>query len=587
MLSEDLLSCLEATLRHKFKKPMGGKQIILVGDFMQLPPVEEKSILYSSMLSEYKFNFIYARTILRQTDPKFINLLNDVRFNTLNEESMKNLITMRRILQDPIMLRCTNAEVDRINNARMSSIAGVEHTYDVITTKECSCSYSPLKKIFPSTLKVGCKVMLLTNMNVEIGLVNGAIGLLVGFSDTFTETFTEPYEHGYESNDTIPIVNFHGTNYGIGYIAKNHTIKVKSAKSDIPATKKICGSIIYVPLKLSWSITIHKAQGGTYSDLDIYISRPSPGLFYTALSRAKSMNSVNLAGFVPQWIQVDQDIIKQLLRLCSLRPAVSNISPATSNISPATSNISPPNLESPAIDIINNFSDLPAQISVIGKESKFNNPKVIGIILKLRSEGLTFAKIRAKLIEFGVTMAEKTISSYYKKYSGTSIALFFLLFCLLTYMDIVTVLSLILAFIILSIIGTLVYRKVYSRKVIEGLRFDFKKEEDMYSLVINHSAENGRAVAILNGEPKFSEELPVGEWNEFNRLAHTLMQSPPQCASQAQLAQLTIKMAGESDDKIIQLGDLTCLSAKDGAVIGGMFAKLTNTLSPEAVIDNE
>jgi len=303
MMTPDLFEKLEEIARtiRRDQRPFGGLQIIMVGDFYQLPPIskgDQTDFVFESPLWKKLGLITHDLTqIVRQKDEAFQIILNQARCGQLTKESLK--ILKRRMNLDyksmeiqPSMLFTRRAEVDTINMNHLRKLTGDRKTYKAttifnpLTQTQGLTNDSPeviqviqgLDKIAAYstelTLAVGAQVMLLTNMNPGAGLVNGSRGVVIGFD--------RPTKDDTAATDTLfPVVRFKS---GI-QIIQHHDWEVP----DMPGIKRQ-----QLPLKLAYAITIHKAQGATLDCalIDVGGRTFEYGQAYTALSRLKDMESL-------------------------------------------------------------------------------------------------------------------------------------------------------------------------------------------------------------------------------------------------------------------------------------------------------
>lgn len=324
MLTPELLEKLDAVAKlvRRDEKPMGGLQIIFVGDFYQLPPVVkegETSFVFESPL----WNTIVQETvsltkILRQDDPVFHKILDEARKGLLSKESF-------RILQEkakdkswetfeirPTLLYTRRAIVDRINEANLKALPGDPVILRAKTVFQPSLSTARLTRQSPEVLRIaeqmdrdssympelrlkkGAQVMLLSNLNYELGRVNGARGVVVGFEGS--------------EESRIPIVQFKtGSPVPIS--------KTSWMSSDLEGVGRE-----QVPLKLAYAITVHKAQGATLDSalIDIGSSTFECGQAYVALSRVKNLESLYVWDVEPTAFRAHPKVSDFYRRLDSL-----------------------------------------------------------------------------------------------------------------------------------------------------------------------------------------------------------------------------------------------------------------------------
>lgn len=279
-------------------RPMGGLQVIFVGDFFQLPPVNKDSrngvptqFVFESpewlQVVPYK---VELKKIERQRDPAFHKILEEARHGALSKESLKILKTRQNLdwksLEiKPTLLFSRKAEVDFVNESNLKALQGERRTYNANTvllpiartrgldmnSEEVKFAIQRLDRDAPYMpeliLAKGAQVMLLINMDFELELVNGSRGVVVGF--------TEDELH-------LPIVKFRsGEPIPIGPFAWE--------SDDIEGLERQ-----QIPLRLAYALTIHKAQGATLDCalIDIGTSTFECGQAYVALSRVRSLDSL-------------------------------------------------------------------------------------------------------------------------------------------------------------------------------------------------------------------------------------------------------------------------------------------------------
>ncbi len=310
MMSSDLLEKLNTiakTLR-KSEKPFGGIQVIFVGDFYQLPPIASGSI--SSTDSSFAFETshwdeiiecsAHLTTISRQKDPQFQCLLNETRTGKLSKKSIE-LLKSRMIPYDtgeikPTLLFSRRADVERINEQNLATLTAPKVIYEVKVVYGpegmpiSSSAIEELKKkaekdaqySIKLELTVGAQVMLIVNRDIDVGLVNGSRGVVVGF------------EGGY------PLVKFRN---GSTEKIDRHSWAIDD-KEDIYHSQ--------IPLRLAYAVSIHKAQGATLDCalIDIGPSTFEYGQAYVALSRVKSFDSLYIKAFDPKAIKAHPKVAK-------------------------------------------------------------------------------------------------------------------------------------------------------------------------------------------------------------------------------------------------------------------------------------
>lgn len=262
--------------------PFGGLQVVLCGDFFQLPPVEDKEIplpgFAFSAESWKKLNpkVCYLNEQHRQLDNDLLKILSDIRSNSPSENTFEKLADR---LHQPLpagvqttRLYTHNADVDAVNNFHLSKIIGPEHKY-LTTSSGNALLVEALKKgcLAPEELilKVGALVMFVKN-NPGKGYINGTLGRVVGFD-----------------SGSYPIVA----------VGSDRQIVAEPASWTIDEDDRILAEISQIPLRLAWAITVHKSQGMTLDGAEIDLSKTfTYGMGYVALSRVRSLSGIKLLG---------------------------------------------------------------------------------------------------------------------------------------------------------------------------------------------------------------------------------------------------------------------------------------------------
>ena len=283
MVSPELFASMDKILRA-FKNspdPFGGVQVVISGDFFQLPPVsrEPKAKRFAWQAEVWKvleLKSCYLQEKFRQDDMRLITLLDEIRSATVSQESQMLLQSRMHMSLDiefsPTKLYTHNVDVDRINQNELDTLPSKPQLY-VYSSKG---STKNIEKIFKTslvleelTLKKDAIVLFIKN-NPEKGYVNGTTGIVVDF------------EHG------IPIVR----------TTEGSTIRVVAEDWSIENDKgESIATISQIPLRLAWAMTIHKSQGMTLDAAEIDLSKTfEVGQGYVALSRIKSIDGLRLMG---------------------------------------------------------------------------------------------------------------------------------------------------------------------------------------------------------------------------------------------------------------------------------------------------
>lgn len=286
-------------LAKAFKKndlPFGGMQIVLCGDFFQLPPIAKRGepealfIYRSKAWQEAKPVICYLEEQHRQNDDSFLSVLNAIRnseidesvFEALEERYQKEITDFDHII--PTKLYSHNIDVDTINHEQLKKLKGTEELF-LMDSKGRGQLVESLTKscLAPQELrlKVGAHVMFVKN-NLEKKYANGTLGAVIGFNV-----------------DHFPIVK----------TASGHEIIAEPESWMVEEDGKIKAEISQVPLRLAWAITIHKSQGMSLDAAEIDLSKSFvAGMGYVALSRVKSLAGLKLVGFNNQALAVHPEI---------------------------------------------------------------------------------------------------------------------------------------------------------------------------------------------------------------------------------------------------------------------------------------
>lgn len=302
MVRADVLDQIDLLLR-KFRpsqryKPFGGVQILMVGDLSQLPPVarqEEWEVLQqyyqtpyffsAKVLQESRYLTITLEHIYRQTDYKFVNILNHIRDNKITNEVIAQLnerYNPKVYHQDNegcIVLCSHNHQANGINEQRLKDINKKLFTFKADVKGDFD------EKLFPNSevleLKEGAQVMFLKNDydSTPRRYYNGTIGHIVEISDD--KIVVKKDEDGEEIS--VSKYTWERSKYELDK-------KTKEITTDI------IGTFTQYPLRLAWAITIHKSQGLTFEKAIIDAENSfAHGQFYVALSRCRSLEGLQLS----------------------------------------------------------------------------------------------------------------------------------------------------------------------------------------------------------------------------------------------------------------------------------------------------
>lgn len=335
MMSVKMLEVLEQIARsaRSNNSIFGGIQVVFVGDFYQLPPVgtagdpdTERFCFESEIWNRIfpKKNHIELKTIFRQTDPKYKEILSQIRTATLTETNIKVLEDYVNRVYDPSKyngcippkLYPTRAKADYLNKLMFTKLEGNEYEFGCVKKTSCKTfieSNTPLSianlergreltvaeieyettqlmntSSFHETLclKVGAVVMCTVNLDMDSGICNGSQGIITSFVETGKGEF--------------PVVKFAN---GVEKTLLPHYIQ----SEEYPTI-----AVGQIPLTLSWAMTIHKIQGATLpmASIDVGGQIFECGQTYVALSRVESLDGLYLTAFQAHKIRTNERVIE-------------------------------------------------------------------------------------------------------------------------------------------------------------------------------------------------------------------------------------------------------------------------------------
>jgi ATP-dependent DNA helicase PIF1 len=272
-------------------KVFGGIQMIFVGDFFQLPPVTNNFCFLSSSWIELNPKIIELTELIRQTDDKLFQLiLAKLRFGKLTKQIYDILIKNKEITFTdikPTKLYPNNVDVDKINQKEIKKLLVNEPKSSIFIayfTKDVNDNLKQKLNEYTIFLCVGSQVMITRNINIENELVNGTRGVVVNInkSSCFVKTL----------NGLIHEINYYPQEYKNNYV-KNLTI-------------------MFMPIKLAYALTIHKSQGSTidYLEIDLGSKIFEYGQGYTALSRGKKLENIKIINLHCDSFKVHPNVIK-------------------------------------------------------------------------------------------------------------------------------------------------------------------------------------------------------------------------------------------------------------------------------------
>jgi len=281
-------------VRKKPDEPFGGIQVIMSGDFFQLPPINRGDsraggfVVNSKVWQELNPTICYLQEQHRQDDEELLEILNAIRGGELRRHHAETLLA--RVEEEPgygeelTELHTVNIDVDRLNEVKLNELAGDELFYTQTSTGSDNYVETLQRSVLaPATLRLkkGALVMAVKNAQ-DRKYVNGSIGTVIDF-----EPATE-----------YPIVEFRN----------GKVVSMLPESWELRDGDKKRASISQIPLRLAWAITVHKSQGMTLDAARIDLRKAFvPGMGYVALSRVKNLANLYLMGINRMALQISED----------------------------------------------------------------------------------------------------------------------------------------------------------------------------------------------------------------------------------------------------------------------------------------
>jgi ATP-dependent DNA helicase PIF1 len=293
----DKLEYVARTVREK-EQPFGGIQLVLTGDFLQLPPVG-RNLQFCFQAESWNAcvpRVVELKTVFRQADAALVALLSTVRIGLVEADGFKDCINRAFDTADgiePTTLYAKRLDVQRENESRLAALQGEPVRY-LAKNHGSAMFVDQLRKncqaVEELVLKVGAQVMCIKNLSFDDALVNGSRGVVVGF----------------DKESGLPVVRF----------VKGYQCTIHSHTWELKIGAKIEAARQQIPLILAWSLTVHskstrrtlgirvlcllsfpvccsECQGMTLDRVSLELgSIFEYGQAYVALSRIKDLNSL-------------------------------------------------------------------------------------------------------------------------------------------------------------------------------------------------------------------------------------------------------------------------------------------------------
>lgn len=325
MVRSDLFCAMDARLREiaygqSREMPFGGKQIVLVGDFMQLPPVvggnDERKFINERFGGAFAFETdlwvaamfrtVFLKTVHRQSgDTLFKKVLNDLRhgkFEAAAKVLNNHCIGEKTFHTPPVCLCTTNREARALNDAARLSVKGETRFFSA------QVSGRFLEAEFPAEgnmeLIVGARVMVLCNQRNEgvLECVNGDMGTITGFGSEDDPEVCVRLDNG----KNVKIVPHTWEKYA-------YVQEISPKTNALVMRQSVVGTFEQIPLRLAYAITIHKSQGLSLDCVSLRLGRGcfDHGQLYTALSRCRTLDGLKIdRRLVPEDLIIDEAVVR-------------------------------------------------------------------------------------------------------------------------------------------------------------------------------------------------------------------------------------------------------------------------------------
>tara|TARA_B100000745_G_scaffold299783_1_gene251494 strand:+ start:8438 stop:10051 length:1614 start_codon:yes stop_codon:yes gene_type:complete len=291
MLRPELLDMVDqvAKVMKQNEKPFGGMQVILSGDFFQLPPVVRNGStdLFADAAHSWRdgdFRTCYLTEQYRQRDDDLLTILNDIRsgeISYMTQESLENRMNEQQEEESvsAVVLHTHNERVDERNNTELQKLNTNVHQFEMTSTGRAHLVTALKRSVLAPEvleLKVGAHVMFVKN-HPEQEYVNGTLGEVVDLAGAY------------------PVVQTHD----------GRKVVASTVSWETTDDNKVLASVSQIPLRLAWAITVHKSQGMSLDAVEVDLSRAfTPGQGYVALSRARTLRGLVLRGINATALQI-------------------------------------------------------------------------------------------------------------------------------------------------------------------------------------------------------------------------------------------------------------------------------------------
>lgn len=315
MVRADLLDAIDMTLRRcrRSSRPFGGLQLLLIGDVHQLSPVVTENerpyiervydspyFFASKALQKTHYVTIELTHVYRQQDEAFVELLNHMRDNNIDSETLRQLNSRVGVPQkEAITLTTHNRQADAINLRHMRALHGESREFEATVkgnypekSYPCDCTLE---------VKVGERVMFVKNdSSGGHRYYNGMLATVTGFVHNDNGNFVEVVD---DDGETI-----------LAGLETWENLKYEIDSKTNEIVQKVDGTFIQYPLQAAWAVTIHKAQGLTFDRVVIDAADAFAfGQVYVALSRCRTLEGLSLSSRLTPDVAFDDRSVSQFI----------------------------------------------------------------------------------------------------------------------------------------------------------------------------------------------------------------------------------------------------------------------------------
>lgn len=326
MVRADLLDAIDAKLK-RYRNPVlpfGGVQIIMIGDMQQLPPVVKEDewrmlsehyrspyFFDSKILETTQYETIELTKVYRQKDADFLEMLNAIRENRADQNTLRVLNSRYRPDYNPseseryIRLMTHNRQAQEVNDCKMEALDSKPHIFEAEIEGEFPEMIYPVEKSL--LLKKGAQVMFVKNdSSGSRRYYNGLIGHIKSISDS-GKVFVV-------TDEELPPIEVDKD------LWENTSYEIDEKSKELK--EKVVGRFNQIPLRPAWAITIHKSQGLTFDKAIINASAAfAHGQTYVALSRCRSLDGLVLEQPLPPYAIICDRMVAEFEKKCSSREA--------------------------------------------------------------------------------------------------------------------------------------------------------------------------------------------------------------------------------------------------------------------------